>query len=186
MFRLIRPYCSKIPSRYVFTKIQYSKLSSSVGLTSMEANNIAQSVFKRNIRSRDFLLKYFVKVYLEKHTKLPINIIITNYYLRVPSNVWLKFLYSDEYIGSIIHVDNEEVYDKIRQHNLKEFLLEYIESKCDKFVSIPNLSIVSDIKHVNNDVLWNGDNKHKIEFVKNKLISEKNMFNIGFTNKCTI
>ena len=179
----IRKPLLKIVKYRAFTYNPVRSLSSDSGISSGEARSIARDVFQNEIKERDALLGYFVKNHIEKYTLLPITIIVTNYYLKTPANSWFQFMYSDKYMGSVAHVDNEEVYDKIRQHHLKEFLLNYVQMKYNHFLNVPNITIICDVKRVTNDVLWNGDESHQKSYVQKQIMNDRDIFSLGFINK---
>ena len=156
------------------------RLLSDTGISSYRARVIAQEEFEDGIKGRDFLLRYFVKDYLEKCTKLKINIFITRYYLNIPTSAWFQFMHDRKYMGSIIHIDNEEVYDKIRQYNLTQFMLDYVKIGCNSFLNVPNINVTFDKKYVTNDVLWDSNDSHQESYVKKQMIDDKNLFSIGF------
>lgn len=169
------------PKSFVYNSIR--SLSSDSGISSGEARSIARDVFRHKIKKRDALLGYFVKDHIEKYTRLPINIIVTDYYLKIPANSWFQFMYENKYMGSIAHVNNEEVYDKIRQHHLKEFLLNYIQMKYDNFLNVPNITTTFDVKYVTNDVLWNSDESQQKSYVQKQIVNDRDIFSIGFVSK---
>ena len=123
-------------------------------------------------------LEEYILDKMKKHTQLPINLFITDYYLKTPNNAWNTFMQSPMYITSSVFFKSEEMYDIVRKHNLQNFFLGYIM----EISNVPKLTVTPNEKHIQNDVLWNGNDEQKIHYVKKK-IDKNNLFHIGFINK---